>query len=96
MVLKVADFGRCRESSQTHRIVTHVLANGFLTTCGIVRGDFGWIPKDPKSADFEQKAAWFLVEEIVSKRESEDILRAPMLSGTFSLGSDPYVYRLNW
>ena len=31
-----------------------MLANWFLTACGIV--GFGWIRKGPKLADFEQKA----------------------------------------
>ena len=56
MVLKMADLGICRESFQTLSNVLYMLANGFPTAFGLVGEDFGWIPKGPKSADFEQKA----------------------------------------
>ena len=29
---------------------------GFISACAIATGDFGWIPKGPKSADFDQEA----------------------------------------
>ena len=56
MVLNRVDFGRCWESFQTPWNALYVLANGFLTTFGIVPEDLGWIPKGPKRTDFEQKA----------------------------------------
>ena len=56
MVLNMADLGKCRESFQTPWNASYVLANGFTSTLGIVREDLRWIPKDPKLADFEQKA----------------------------------------
>ena len=37
----------------------NMLTTGFLGAGGIVRKDFGRIPKGPKSADFEEKA-WAL------------------------------------
>ena len=55
MVLNRVDFGRCWESFQTPWNALYVLANGFLTTFGIVPEDLGWIPKGPKSTDFDQK-----------------------------------------
>ena len=33
-----------------------MLPNGFLSACGTIWMDFGWIRQDPKLADFEQKA----------------------------------------
>ena len=56
MVLKMADLGRFRKSFQTPWNASYVLANGFLTTCEIVRVDFEWICNGPKLAEFEQKA----------------------------------------
>ena len=56
MVLKMSDLGKCRESFQTPWNLANVLANGFATTFVIAGEDLGWIPKGPKSADFEQKA----------------------------------------
>ena len=53
---KMADLGRCRESFQALWNASYVLANGFPPIFGIVREGLGWIPKDSKSADFEQKA----------------------------------------
>ena len=55
MVLNRADLGRCWESFQTFWNVSYVRANGFPTTFGIVPEDLGWIPKGPKSIDFDQK-----------------------------------------
>ena len=56
MVLNMADLGKCRESLQTAWNASYFLANGFPTTFDNVGDDFGWIPKCPKSADFDQKA----------------------------------------
>ena len=56
MVLNMADLGKFRESFQTPWKASNVLANGFPTTFENVCEDFGWIPKGPKSADFDQKA----------------------------------------
>ena len=55
MVLNRADLGKCWESFQTFWNVSYVRANGFPTTFGIVPEDLGWIPKGPKSTDFDQK-----------------------------------------
>ena len=52
----MADLSKCLESLQTPWNTYYVLVNGFPTTFGIVGEDFGWIPKGPKSTDFEQKA----------------------------------------
>ena len=56
MILNMADLGKCRESLQTPWNASYVLANGFLTTCEIVRVDFEWICNGPKLVEFEQKA----------------------------------------
>ena len=56
MVLNMADLSKCRESFETPQNASCVLANGFPPTFRIVREDLGWIPKDPKSAEIEQKA----------------------------------------
>ena len=56
MVLKMADLGKFRESFQKSWKASNVLANGFPTTFENVGEDFGWIPKRPKLADFDQKA----------------------------------------
>ena len=56
MVLNMADLGKCWDSFQTAWIASYFLANGFPTTFENVSEDFGWIPKGPKSADFDQKA----------------------------------------
>ena len=55
MVLNMADLGWCLESFQTFWNASYVRANGFPTTFGIVPEDLGWIPKGPKSTDFDQK-----------------------------------------
>ena len=55
MVLKLANLGKCWDSFQTPWISFYMLANAFQTTFDIVFEDFGWIPKGPKSADFDQK-----------------------------------------
>ena len=52
----MADLGKCRESFQTPWNASYVLTSGFPTTIGIVGEDLGWIPKGPKSTEFEQKA----------------------------------------
>ena len=56
MVLKMADLSKLRKSFQTPWNVPYLLENRFLTTFEIVGEDLGWIPKGPKSTDFEQKA----------------------------------------
>ena len=56
MVIKMADFGKCRESFQSPLNASYVLANGFPTISRQICDELGWIPKDPKSADFEHKA----------------------------------------
>ena len=55
MVLNMADLGWCWESFQTPWNALYVRANGFPTTFEIVPEDLGWIPKGPKSTDFDQK-----------------------------------------
>ena len=55
MVLNRADLGWCLELFQTFWNVSYVRANGFPTTFGIVPEDLEWIPKGPKSTDFDQK-----------------------------------------
>ena len=55
MVLNRADLGKCWESFQTLWNAPYLRANGFPTTFGIVSEDLGWIPKVPKSTDFDQK-----------------------------------------
>ena len=56
MVLKRADFGKIKKSSQTPWNVSYMLADGFLTVPGLVRKDFVGIPKGLKLTDFDQKA----------------------------------------
>ena len=56
MVLKRADFGKFKKSSQTSWNVSGVLANGFLTVVELIRKDFERSPKGLKSTDFDQKA----------------------------------------
>ena len=56
MVLNMADLGKCWDSFQRPWISSYVLANVFPSTFENVGDDFGWIPKGPKSADFDQKA----------------------------------------
>ena len=56
MVLKRADFGKFKKSSQTPWNVSYVLANGFLTVLGRIRKDSVKIFRFPKSADFDKKA----------------------------------------
>ena len=51
MVLKMVDFDKCHKSSQTFWNVPYTIGN----VLGLVRNDFGWVLKGPKSADFEQK-----------------------------------------
>ena len=60
MVLNMADLGKCRKSLQTPWKASYLLANGFLTTCEIVRVDFECICNGPKLVEFEQKA-WTIV-----------------------------------
>ena len=55
MVLNRVDLGKCWESFQTPWNALYVRVNGFATTFGIVPEDLGWIPKGPKSIDFDQK-----------------------------------------
>ena len=61
MVLKRADFGKFKKSSQTPWNVSYVLASGFLTVPGLVRKDFEGISKGLKSTDFDQKA-WAIAQ----------------------------------
>ena len=56
MVLKRADFGEFKKSSQTPLNVSYVLANGFLTVVELIRKDFERSPKGLKSTDFDQNA----------------------------------------
>ena len=56
MVLNRADLGKCWKSLQTFWKDSYMLANGFLSVCGPIWKDFGWIRQGPKLADFEQKA----------------------------------------
>ena len=56
MVLEMADLDKFGESNQNPWKASDVLANAFPTTFENVGEDFGWIPKGPKSADFDQKA----------------------------------------
>ena len=56
MVLNMADLGKFRVSIQNPLQASNVLANGFPTTFENVGEDFGWIPKRPKSAHFDQKS----------------------------------------
>ena len=55
MVLNMVNLGKCWESFQTPLNALYVLANEFTSTFGIVPEDLGWIPKAPKSTDFDQK-----------------------------------------
>ena len=57
----MADLGKFRGSFQTPSISSYVLANAFPTTFENVCEDFGWIPKGPKLADFDQKA-WAIAD----------------------------------
>ena len=52
----MADLCKCWDSFQTPWISFYMLANAFPTNFDNVGEDFGWIPKSPKSADFDQKA----------------------------------------
>ena len=56
MLLNMADFGKCWKSLQTFWKDSYMLPNGFLSVCGPIWKDFGWIRKGPKLADFEQQA----------------------------------------
>ena len=56
MLLNMADFGKGWKSLQTFWKDSYVLANGFLSACGTIWMDFGWIRWCPNLADFEQKA----------------------------------------
>ena len=56
MLLNMADFGKCWKSLQTSGKDSYVLAYGFLSACGTIWMDFGWIRWGPNLADFEQKA----------------------------------------
>ena len=56
MLLNLADFGKCWKSLQTFWKDSYMLTNGFLSACGAIWLDFGWIRQGPKLADFEQKA----------------------------------------
>ena len=55
MVLNRADLGKCWESFHIPWNALYVLVNAFASTFGIVPEDLGWIPKVPKSIDFDQK-----------------------------------------
>ena len=55
MVLNMADFDKSWKSLQTPRIASYMLGYGFLTPCGTVCVDFGWIPEGRILAVFEQK-----------------------------------------
>ena len=55
MVLNMVNLGNCWESFQTPWKALYVLVNGFASTFWIVPEDLGWIPKVPKSTDFDQK-----------------------------------------
>ena len=52
--VKMADFGKCRKSSETPWNVDYMLPNVFVTSRGAVGEEYGWIPKGPKSV-IEQK-----------------------------------------
>ena len=52
----MADLGNCLKSFQTLWNASNMLGNGFATTFGLIHQDLMWIPKGPKSTDFEQKA----------------------------------------
>ena len=52
----MADLGKCWDWFQNPWISSYMLANAFPTTFDNVGEDYGWIPKGPKSADFDQKA----------------------------------------
>ena len=52
----MADLGKCWDSFQTPWISSYMLENAFPTTFDNVGEDYGWIPKGPKSADFDQNA----------------------------------------
>ena len=56
MVSNIVDFGKFWKSLQTPRIACYMLGNGFLTPCGTVCVDFGWIREGRILAVFEQKA----------------------------------------
>ena len=56
MVLNMADFRKCWKMPKLPKNVANMVANGFLTTNGIVREIFGNICNEPKSADFDKKA----------------------------------------
>ena len=56
MVLKRADFGKFKKSSQTPWNVSYVLENGFISVLELIRKDFKGISKGLKSTDFDQKA----------------------------------------
>ena len=52
----MTDLGKYWDSSKTPWIFSYVLANASPNTFEIVFEEFGWIPKGPKSAAFDQKA----------------------------------------
>ena len=56
MVLKMADLVKCWESFRTPWNAPNMLGNVFPSTFGLIHEDLMWIPNDPKSTDFEQKA----------------------------------------
>ena len=55
MLLNMADFGKFWKSLQTLWNASKTLLNGFLTSCGTVCVDLGWIGEGRKLAVFEQK-----------------------------------------
>ena len=56
MVLKRADSGKFKKSSQTPWNVSYVPPTGFVTVLELIRKDFEGISKGVKSTDFDQKA----------------------------------------
>ena len=55
MLLNMADFGKFWKSLQTLWNASKFLLKGFLTSCGTVCVDLGWIREGRKLAVFEQK-----------------------------------------
>ena len=55
MLLNMADFGKCWKSLKPSWKDSYMVPNGFLSACGTIWMDFGWIRWGPNLADFEQK-----------------------------------------
>ena len=56
MVLNMNDFGKSWKSLQTLWNASKTILKWFVTACATVCVELGWIRKDRKLADFEQKA----------------------------------------